>query len=63
MMNYANQKVKNKNMTEIIKSTVYGPDNYMLRKNDEVELMNYIHQLLKQRVDTSSLQLTFDSLE
>lgn len=51
MMNHANQRIKNKNLTEIVKSTVYGPDNYMLRAVEESALMEYIHSMLRQKVD------------
>lgn len=31
MINYINHSNQNKNAIEILKSTVYGPDNYLLR--------------------------------
>jgi hypothetical protein len=34
----ANNKIQNKNLTEIVKVAVYGPDNYLLRTFDESKL-------------------------
>jgi hypothetical protein len=62
LMNIANQKVKEKNMTEIVKTAVYGPDNYMLRAMEESMVQERVHRFLMYKVD-HSIDFTFDRIE
>lgn len=62
MNNYLNQNVKNKNSTEILKSTIYAPDNYLLRSNKESELFVMVEKQLLQKISEYN-DIKFDMIK
>ena len=64
LFNYANQNINNKNATEIVKSTLYGPDNYLLRTKSEREMCEMIQKMIHSKVSSmheEDLLKLFDS--
>jgi hypothetical protein len=60
MRNYVVHNLHKENTTEILKSTIYAPENYLLRAFKEEDLFKMINTILIQKV--SDLDFNFDSV-